>query len=136
MRLDWTGESVGRMVAQEVGARSSFTQWQACLPPLGDGVWEAHPHKRSRRARRADGLGTVTFQRVTVPTRRLQPTVTGDEVRFESLGTYCTNKTQQVLIPSALVGKMGDMGMLGPSLGVFRGKNVKQVYGMGYYWAG
>lgn len=31
------------------------------------------------------GLGTVTFQHlVTVPTRRLQPTVTGDEVKFES----------------------------------------------------
>lgn len=79
------------------------------------------------------GLGTVTFQHVTVPTRRLQPTVTGDEVKFEVPGHIARIKRQPVNPrPSALVGTVGWDNLVRPRCPPWQ--SVKQVYGMGYYW--
>lgn len=115
MRLDWTGESVGRRSCKRWGQDRPVPNGRRAFPHLEMGGEEAH------HVNGPGGLPTVTFQHVTVPTRRLQPTVTGDGVKFESRGTYCTNKTQPVNPrPSALVGTVGwDAGSV---LGVRRGK--------------
>lgn len=75
MRLDWTGESVGRRSCKRWGQDHPVPNDRPSLPHLEMGM-EAH------HVNGPGGLGTVTFQHLTVPTRRLQPTVTGDEVKF------------------------------------------------------
>lgn len=126
MRLDWTGESVGRRSCKRWGQDHPVPNDRRAFPHLGmeNG---GSPRKRSRRP----GHRYVSTH-VNVPTRRLQPTVTGDGVKFESRDIL-HSKTQPVdARPSALVGTVG--WEAGSVLGVGCGNAQSKVYGMGYYW--
>lgn len=112
MRLDWTGESVGRRSRKGWGLGHPVPNGRPAFPHLENGGW------RLTSANGQDGLGTVTFQHVTVSTRRLQPTVTGDEVKIESRGILHKQNAASPRL-SALVGTVGwdGMGDAGPVLG-------------------
>jgi hypothetical protein len=78
--LDWgkRGEEGSR---KKWGLGRPVSNGRRAFPHLEMGCWRLI-HTNGPGG--PDGLGTVTFRHVAVPTRRLHPTVTGDGVRFES----------------------------------------------------
>lgn len=79
---DWTGlgKAWGEWSRKKWGRGRRLPNGRHAFPHLEMEVWRLIHTNGPDGADGPDGLATVTFQRVTVPTRRLQPTVTGGEV--------------------------------------------------------